>query len=137
MLAKVNCPRRQPFHSALVTLFFVAIFTALFSPILFSDRLLANGDALLYYLPAFVSPRALWTTALYGGYPIAADPQAETWYPVGFLFLHRRELWNFFVLSAYVAEHSQRFVLPNFQTQDTRVVTRSASAVLLASPPNR
>lgn len=102
MLAKVNCPRRQPLHSALVTLFFVAIFTALFCPILFSDRLLANGDALLYYLPAFVSPRALWTTALYGGYPIAADPQAETWYPVGFLFLHRRELWNFFVLSAYV-----------------------------------
>src|SRR6266851_4495286 len=28
------------------------------------------------------------------------------------------------------AEHSQRFVLPNFQTQDTRVVTRSASAVM-------
>ncbi len=102
MLAKVNCPRWRPSHSALVTLFFVAIFTTLFFPILLSDRLLANGDALLYYLPAFVSPRTLWTTALYGGYPIAADPQAESWYPVGFLFLHRRELWNLFVLSAYV-----------------------------------
>jgi hypothetical protein len=102
VLAKVNCPRWRPSHSALVTLFFVAIFTTLLSPILLSDRLLANGDALLYYLPAFVSPRTLWTTALYGGYPIAADPQAESWYPVGFLFLHRRELWNLFVLSAYV-----------------------------------
>jgi hypothetical protein len=102
VLAKVNCVQWRPFHSALVTLFFVALFTALFSSILFSNRLLANGDALSYYLPAFVSPRTLWTTALYSGYPVAADPQAETWYPVGFLFLHRRELWNCFVLSAYV-----------------------------------
>src|SRR5262249_42662682 len=106
VLATVNRLRWTLLHSGLVTLFFAAIFTMLFWPTLFSNRFLANRDALLYYLPAFVSHRTLWTTALYGGYPIAADPQAETWYPVGFLFLHQRELWNFFVLSAYVLSGS-------------------------------
>lgn len=63
---------------------------------------MVSGDSLHYYFPAFVSPRTLWSSALYGGYPVTADPQAESWYPVGFLLLHKRELWNCFVLSAYV-----------------------------------
>src|SRR6516225_7224458 len=87
---------------ALVILFFIAISTVLFLPILIRNHLLAYGDSLLYYFPAFASPHTLWSSALYGGYPVAADPQAQSWYPVGFLFLHKRELWNYFVLSAYV-----------------------------------
>src|SRR5215469_6492507 len=98
----VNSVARRLINCTLVVLFFVAIVIALFTPLLISRRFLASGDSLLYYFPAFASPRTLWTTALYGGYPVAADPQTESWYPIGFLFLHNRQLWNLFVLSAYV-----------------------------------
>ncbi|MBW4540341.1 MAG: YfhO family protein [Myxacorys chilensis ATA2-1-KO14] len=63
---------------------------------------MAYGDALAYYLPAFSSPRTLWTPLLFSGFPIAADPQIQTWYPLSLLFSLLPHAWNSFVICAYV-----------------------------------
>ena len=66
--------------------FFAVLYVVFFSPVLFSDRMLAPvGDALNYYLPNFCSGAALWEPLLQSGYPMAADPQAMSWYPISLL----------------------------------------------------
>ena len=82
-------------------LFYSFLYTIFFAPVLFSAQLLAPGDGVLYYLPAFYIPYSLWTTLLFSGFPIAADPQIQSWYPLKLLFSYFHA-WNSFVISAYV-----------------------------------
>ena len=56
----------------------------------------------MYYLPNFYLGEKLWDPLLMSGFPVAADPQAMTWYPVYRLFSLFPHSWNFFVISAYV-----------------------------------
>ncbi len=88
-------------HGAAVVLFFSLLFGIFFSPVLTTGRLLAPGDGLTYYVPAFVNPFTLWTDLLFGGFPVAADPQNQFWYPPRIL-LSLWMGWNPFVVSAYV-----------------------------------
>lgn len=83
-------------------LFFTVLFVLFFSPIIFTDYLLAPNDGLNYSLPNFYSSRTLWTNLLFSGYPVAADPQAQTWYPLAFLFTLFPNSWNAYMISAYV-----------------------------------
>jgi Bacterial membrane protein YfhO len=83
-------------------LFFTALFVLFFSPVIFTGYLLAPNDGLNYSLPNFYSPRTLWTNLLFSGYPVAADPQAQTWYPLAFLFSLFPNSWNAYMVSAYV-----------------------------------
>jgi len=83
-------------------LFFTALYTLFFFPVIFSDRLLAPSDGLIYYVPAFYSPRVLWTNLILSGFPVAADPQVETWYPLSLLFSLIPNSWNVFFISAYI-----------------------------------
>lgn len=86
-------------------LFFSAFYTLFFSHVIFSDRLLAPSDGLIYYVPAFYSPRVLWTNLILSGFPVAADPQVETWYPLSLLFSLIPNSWNvFFYLCLYLSE---------------------------------
>ena len=48
---------------------------------------------------------------MYSGYPIAADPQALTWYPVLHLFRLLGLDWNGFLISAYVVASATCFLL--------------------------
>jgi len=89
-------------HSFLVLAFFSILYTLFFSPVLFSDKLLAPGDGIIYYVPAFYSVKTLWTDLILSGFPVAADPQVETWYPVSLILSLIPNSWNAFVLSAYV-----------------------------------
>jgi hypothetical protein len=89
-------------HSCSVLLVFCILYAIFFSPILFSDKLLAPADGFLYCVPAFYSPRTLWTNLLLSGFPVAADIQVQTWYPVSLLFSLIPNSWNAFVVSAYV-----------------------------------
>ncbi len=92
----------RKFYSPLfVGLFYFLLFIAFFSPVLFSDRLLAPGDGLIYYLPNFYAGRTLWEPLLYSGAPAAADSQTMTWYPLSLLF-SVFDAWNWFVVAAYV-----------------------------------
>jgi hypothetical protein len=88
-------------HPIKVLTFYVLLFTFLFSPILFSGRILAFSDSLSLYLPSFLSPVSLWEPNLQGGFPVAADLQNSTWYPIARLFA-LLGFWNGFVISAYV-----------------------------------
>jgi hypothetical protein len=89
-------------HSAAVVLGFSLLFTLFFAPVLFSEKLLAPGDGVAYYIPAFYSAKTLWTNLIFGGYPIAADSQNMTWYPPALILSLFPHSWNLFVLSAYV-----------------------------------
>lgn len=92
---------RPAYHVAGVLLFYTALFGAFFSPILCSDRLLAPGDGTAFFIPTFFGRRTLWEPMIFGGFPLAAEPQLETFYPLGWL-LSRFGAWNAFVVSAYV-----------------------------------
>lgn len=88
---------------------YIVIFTLFFSPVLFSGKLLAPGDGTVQSLPAYYSPKTLWTTLIFGGYPIAADPQNMTWYPLVRLLSLVGNSWNVFVILAYVLASSFTF----------------------------
>lgn len=93
-------------HSLSVILIYTAIYLIFFSPVLFSNNLLAPGDGFTYYLPAFYSARTLWTELILSGFPLAADPQIQTWYPLSLFFSLIPDSWNAFVVSAYVLASS-------------------------------
>lgn len=86
---------------------FALLFVALFSPVLFSGRLLGTTDAVIYYYPAWATRAFGWTSLLYSGYPVGGDPQTMFWYPLSWLshglFGGSGIGWNVFILSAYVA----------------------------------
>jgi len=97
--------RERTLHAGSVAASFTLLYVLFFAPVLFSGRLLAPGDALVYYLPNFILNAAFWDPLIMGGFPVAADPQAMTWYPVSILFSALGS-WNGFVLSAYVLASS-------------------------------
>src|SRR5262245_26194886 len=88
-------------HATKVFTFYVLLYLFFFSPVLFSGRILAFSDSLALYLPSFLSPVSLWEPNLQGGFPVAADLQNATWYPIARLFA-LFGFWNGFVISAYV-----------------------------------
>jgi hypothetical protein len=93
--------QRVAFHCLGVLAFYTLFFCVFFSPILLSNRLLAPGDGFIQSVPAFYAPLTLWTDLLLAGYPAAADPTVQSWYPLRFIFA-QFHAWNGFVISAYV-----------------------------------
>jgi len=89
-------------HYLLALIFYLALFVAFFSPIIFRGKLLAVGtDALYNFLPYFFSKKVRWDGFVFGGFPMMADPTAMTWYPPAWIF-SRVNSWNSFVVYAYV-----------------------------------
>lgn len=88
-------------HAFAVTVFYSLLYTAFFSPVIFSGRHLAPGDGFIYYLPNFYSRKSFWEPLLHGGFPLFADPQVMMWYPPAIIFSLFHS-WNGFVVSAYV-----------------------------------
>ncbi|MFM2431712.1 MAG: hypothetical protein RLZZ511_2925 [Cyanobacteriota bacterium] len=112
-------------HCVLVFLGFSLLYLAFFAPILASPYLLAPGDGLLYYAPAFYAPQTLWSDMLSGGYPIAADPQNMSWYLPAMLLRWIPGGWNAFVVLAYVLAGSFAYCY-------TYTVTTSILAAIVA-----
>jgi Bacterial membrane protein YfhO len=100
-VAKLNF-ERPLVHATAVFLGFGLFYTVFFAPGMWGDRVLAFDDGLHYFLPAYYAPPTLWTDALLGGYPIAADPQNMTWYPVARLLSGIPGSWNGFFVLGYV-----------------------------------
>jgi Bacterial membrane protein YfhO len=94
--------RRPLAHGTAVFLGFSILYTLFFSPGLLGDRVLAFDDGIGYFLPAYYAPKTLWTDLIFGGYPIAADPQNMTWYPIARLLSWMPGSWNAFFVLAYV-----------------------------------
>ena len=92
--------RGTTIHVVSVVAGYSALYVLFFAPVLFSGRLLGAGDLILY-LPNFIRGITFWDPLLWGGFPVAADPQAMTWYPPSILFSALGS-WNGLILSAYV-----------------------------------
>lgn len=88
-------------HSLIVLIFYFLFYILFFPPVIFTGRLLTPGDGTAYYLPNFHLGRMLWDPSLQSGFPVAADPQAMTWYPLALIFSLICS-WNAFIISAYV-----------------------------------
>ncbi|HEX8071998.1 MAG TPA: YfhO family protein [Pyrinomonadaceae bacterium] len=90
-------------HTALVVGAYTLLYTLFFAPVLFSERLLAPGDGIIYFLPNFAAPRALWDAHTWGGFAAVGDAQLMLWYPPAILFsLLGAKAYEPFVVAAYV-----------------------------------
>jgi hypothetical protein len=98
---------------------FGVLFLAFFSPVLFRGTLLAAGDNLVFFLPAFLRPRTWWTPFIYSGYPIAAEPQLQMYYPLSWLCAQLGQ-WNLFVVTAYVVAGAGTYAYVFTLTQSIR-----------------
>ena len=65
---------------------FTLLYVLFFAPVLFSNRLLAPGDGIIYFLPNFASPRVFWDPTIWGGFPAVGDSQLMLWYPPAIIF---------------------------------------------------
>src|SRR5262245_33238790 len=107
LFPSLKCLRQPaPWHKLVlhclgVLAFYSLFYAAFFAPVCFANRLLAPGDGFLHYIPGFYAPLTLWTNFLHAGFPIAADPQIQSWYPLKLLY-SQFGTWNSFVISAYV-----------------------------------
>ncbi len=98
---------RIPSHAFLVLLGFALLYTLFFAPVLFSARLLAPGDGIIYFLPNFAAPHVFWDTTIWGGFPAVGDAQLMLWYPPALLFsLCGAAGYQPFLLAAYVLASS-------------------------------
>lgn len=96
---------------ALALVVFAAFFAAVFSEGLRSRQyLIAPSDALDLGVADYLSTPSYWTEGLYSGYPIAADPQSLTWYPVLQLFRLLGIGWNVFMIAPYVLASATCFL---------------------------
>ena len=93
--------RRAAAHALGVVALYTLLAVLFFSPVLFSEYLIAPGDGMIYFLPNFFARRTLWDAALWGGFPAAGDSQRMTWYPPAVVFSLLGS-WHAFMLSAYV-----------------------------------
>lgn len=104
--AAARAPESTPFatrrgHVVAVLSGFTLLFVIFFSPVLLGGTLLGPGDGLVFWLPAFLRPRAWWTTLIFAGFPIAAEPTLQTFYPLSWLCA-QLDQWNAFIVSAYI-----------------------------------
>ena len=83
---------------------------AFFWKSLASGDYIAPSDSLDFGVSAYLSPLALWTEGMYSGYPIAADPQSLTWYPVLRLLRLAGADWNIFLISAFAIASATCFL---------------------------
>ena len=104
---------------AVATAAYTAFYGAIFWGSLWSDNYIAPSDSLDFGVAAYLSPFALWTEGMYSGYPIAADPQSLTWYPVLRLFRLVGADWNVFLVSAFVIASATCFLFVRRLTGST------------------
>ena len=76
--------RLSPRTAFLLLLLFVGFYVLFFSPVLIEGRSLAPGDGIASYRPNYL-PKTLWEPNLMTGFPVAADPQVMSWYPLAVL----------------------------------------------------
>lgn len=84
-----------------VAVFFAAMSCIFFLPVVLQGKLLAPGDALIQYLPAFQNGTHLWTNQILCGFPWYADPQSQTFYPLKHIFSLLPGGWNLYIVFAF------------------------------------
>ncbi len=98
---------------------YALFYAAFFAQGFLTSNLIAPSDSLDFGVAAFLSAPALWTGGMFSGYPIAADPQALTWYPLLHLFRATGLGWNAFLVASYVVASATCFLLVRRLTGST------------------
>ncbi|GHA85654.1 YfhO family protein [Cognatilysobacter bugurensis] len=113
---------------ALVAAFF-GFYGVYFAPAFMQGLLLAPGDGAIYYAPLFGLPvTELWTGLILSGYPVIADIQAQTLYPLRWL----SPTYNVLVVVAYVVAATGMFGLVHRLTH-SRLAGLAGALTLSAS----
>jgi hypothetical protein len=102
---------RDPARFAAALLLYSLFYLAFFLKSLLTGNYIAPSDSLDFGVAAYLSAPALWTEGMYSGYPVAADPQALTWYPVLHLMRSLGASWNAFIIVPYVIASATCFLL--------------------------
>lgn len=89
-------------HAFLVLLGYALLYALFFSPVLFSNRILAPGDGISYFLPSYYVRTLFWDASVWGGFPSVADAPRMLWYPPALLLRLLPRSWDLFLLSAYL-----------------------------------
>lgn len=77
----------------LAALIYLLYLVVIFQPLLTNNLLLAYEDGRVQNYPAFASLEQQWTPNLLCGFPVLADPQVATFYPI--MQLCRHLFWGF------------------------------------------
>lgn len=80
----------------------------LVSPLLLAGRILAFGDGLIESYPAFVSPINFWDPNMLLGFPVFADPNFASFYPLR-LLAYVPYGFNLYVMLAYAVAAASTF----------------------------
>ena len=104
-------PRTDPVRFAAALLLYSLFYLAFFLKSLLTGNFIAPSDSLDFGVAAYLSSPSLWTEGMYSGYPIAADPQALTWYPLLYLMRGLGAGWNAFIIAPYVIASATCFLL--------------------------
>jgi hypothetical protein len=115
----VTTGRREASAFLAALLMYSVFYGAFFAPSLLSGNYIAPSDSLDFGVAAYLASPALWTEGMWSGYPIAADPQALTWYPPLHLFRALGADWNIFLISAYVLTSASTFLFVRRLTRST------------------
>ena len=115
----VTTARREAGAFLAALLLYALFYAAFFVQSFLSGNYIAPSDSLDFGVAAYLSSPALWTEGMWSGYPIAADPQALTWYPVLRLFRALGADWNTFLIAAYVLTSATTFLFVRRLTRST------------------
>ena len=110
---------RDPARFAAALLLYSLFYLAFFLKSLLTSNYIAPSDSLDFGVAAYLSAPASWTDGMYSGYPIAADPQALTWYPILHLMRSLGASWNAFIIAPYVIASATCFLLVRRMTGST------------------
>ncbi len=111
--------RYDPLAFVLASGFYALFYSVFFIQSLRSTSYIAPSDSLDFGMSTFIAEPALWTDGMYSGYPVAADPQTLTWYPILRLFQALHFPWNAFMIAAYVIASAACFLLVRRVTGST------------------
>ena len=103
--------RRDAVHFLAALLGYSVFYGTFFVQSFLSGNYIAPSDSLDFGVADYLSAPAYWTDGMYSGYPIAADPQSLTWYPVLQLFRAIGADWNVFLIAAYVIASATCYLL--------------------------
>src|SRR5437016_1834608 len=116
---EVTTARREAGAFIAALLMYTLFYALFFAQSFLSGNYIAPSDSFDFGVADYLSPPALWTEGMWSGYPIAADPQALTWYPVLQLFRALHVDWNIFLIAAYVLTSATTFLFVRRLTRST------------------
>src|SRR5258706_419852 len=116
---EITTARRETGAFLAALLLFGLFYAVFFIQSFLSGNYIAPSDSLDFGVAAYLSSPAFWTEGMWSGYPVAADPQALTWYPILRLFRALDVDWNIFLISAYALTSATTFLFVRRLTRST------------------